>query len=259
MTCRDLDKLLASQGSTAIAAARNHAAICPRCRDLLQAIAVDEASGSGDLRPELANSIARRMADDLAAVKPLPSARYFTAVFALVSIALAFAVGIALSPHAWPLMTASMAAIVYGSLAICVVLLSAALSRQMFPASRHPIPTRVLALGVLVGIAIVFAAVFSTVEESDFWMHAWVCLRAGLVTGVAASVFFWFILRRGAVLEGGACGALAGLLGGLTGTAMLEIHCPDFNLSHILAGHWGAAALGAGIGWAVGSLAGRRR
>ena len=115
-----------------------------------------------------------------------------------------------------------------------------------------------LASGILLGLAVVFAVVFPYHEEPAFWLRAWRCLRIGLAAGLLAAVPVWLILRRGAMLDPRASGALAGLLGGLTGTAILEIHCSDFNAFHIIVGHWGAAALGAGIGWIAGAVAASR-
>jgi hypothetical protein len=257
MTCEDLDRLLASQGSSALSAARNHAATCPRCRDLLRAVAVDEA-GAGDLRPALASEISSRIAADLTPVRPLPHAGLLTTAFAVIFAGLALLGGLTLGDHALSGMDWATMLFTFASLAVSAVLLSFALSGQMAPGSRRWAPAWMLAVGVLLGIAVVFAVLFPYGHENAFWQHAWICLRTGLAGGAVAATLIWLVLRRGAVLDPRASGALAGLLGGLTGTAVLEMHCPDFNAVHILVGHWGAALLCAGIGWIAGEIAARR-
>ena len=257
MTCRDVDRLLASHGSAALSAARNHAAICPRCGELLRAIAVEDG-GAESLRPGLANQISSRLAGDLKPVHPLPSPIYFAAAFVLIPIALALMGGLLLGDYAWLRMNPLTSLLTFTSLAVSLCLLASALSAQMIPGSRHLLPPLALALGILCGLATVFSALFSSIPERAFWLDAWRCLRSGLAAGCLSALLLWFVLRRGAVLDTRTCGALAGLLGGLTGTAMLEIHCPNFNLAHILAGHWAAAVLGAGIGWIAGGIVARR-
>jgi hypothetical protein len=258
MTCRDLDRLLASQASDALAVGRNHAATCPRCRDLLHAIAVDDAASASGLRPELATEIASRLGGDLTAVRPLPSTGLLTTAFALIVAALALLGGLALGDRALLRMDWLTVLFTFASLAVCVCLLAFSLSSEMAPGSRRLMPPWILAPGILLVLAWVFSVLFPYREESAFWLHAWRCLRTGLAAGSLAAALIWLILRRGAMLDPRASGALAGLLGGLTGTSILEIHCSDFNVAHIIVGHWGAAALGAGIGWIAGAIAARR-
>jgi hypothetical protein len=58
-----------------------------------------------------------------------------------------------------------------------------------------------------------------------------------------AAVPFWMMLRRGAILSPGMTGAATGLLAGLAGTSVLEIHCPNLDAWHILVSHLGVAML----------------
>ena len=72
---------------------------------------------------------------------------------------------------------------------------------------------------------------------------------------------FWLVLRRGAILSPRLTGAAAGLLAGLAGTSMLEIHCPNLDAWHILLSHWGVAilcALGGFVAGLTAEIAGRR-
>ncbi len=255
MTCRELDLLL-SNGPELSVEAQQHAAGCPRCRNLLRALAAEDEAG--ELRPALAAGITSRLEADLRAVSPLPPAKYFTAAFALVFAGVAALFGFGLGDHALPKMDWLQTLVTFTALIIAALLLAFALSAQMAPGSRQLSRPWLLTTGVLLGIAVVFASLFPQHEESAFWFQAWRCLRTGLASGALAAGIVWLILRRGAVLDTRATGALAGLLGGLAGTALLEIHCPDLNGAHILAGHWAAALFGAAIGWLAGGIASRR-
>ena len=47
-------------------------------------------------------------------------------------------------------------------------------------------------------------------------------------------------------------GAATGMLAGLVGTSVLELHCPNMDAWHVLASHLGVAALGAIAGFTAG-------
>jgi hypothetical protein len=146
----------------------------------------------------------------------------------------------------------------FASLAVSVALLSNALSAQMVPASRSLAPPWALAASILIGLALIFVALFPYRHEGHFWNHAWICFRGGVISSAIAALPIWIVLRRGAILQPRSCGALAGLLGGLAGTSILEIDCSDFNVLHILVAHWGVALLCAVAGWFAGGIAARR-
>jgi hypothetical protein len=256
VTCRELDLLLSKDPALPVEA-QQHAAGCPRCRNLLRALAVDDAAG--ELRPALAAGITSRLEAGLRAVRPLPPARYFTAAFALLFAGVAALFGFGLGDHALSKMDWLQTSVTFITLIIAACLLAFSLSAQMTPGSRQLARPWLLAMGVLLGIALVFASIFPQHQEGAFWFQAWRCLRTGLASGALAAGMVWLILRRGAVLDTRAAGALTGLLGGLAGTALLEIHCPDLNGAHILVGHWAAALFGAAIGWLAGGIAANRR
>ena len=102
---------------------------------------------------------------------------------------------------------------------------------------------------------VVMVVLFQVQQEENFWGHAWVCIRAGTLVGVLAAVPFWLVLRRGAILAPRMTGAAAGLLAGLAGTSMLEMHCANLNAWHILLSHLGVAILCALAGLAAGLTA----
>ena len=211
-----------------------------------------------ELGPGRANQIANGLAGNLTPVRPLPPAGLLTTAFALISAALVLLGGLALGDSALLRMDLTTAVFTFAALAASVCLLGFALSGEMAPGSRRLAPPWMLALGILLGTALLFTALFPFQEERSFWLHAWRCLRVGLAAGALGAALFWLILRHGAMLHRRTSGALSGLLGGLTGAAILEVHCPNFDNAHILVGHWGAAAVGAGLGWLAGVIADKR-
>lgn len=221
--------------------------------DRLWAPAADDAPNS-----ETASQIASRLSADLKPVRPLPSLWQLAAMFALAVVALAVLGAWVGGGHAIVRMNAATRILVFASLACSVALLAIALSGQMAPGSRQWARPAVLAIAILAVLGLLFAALFSLRNERHFWIHAWICLRAGTIAGALAGLPIWLLLRRGAVLDRRACGALAGLLGGISGTLMLEFDCANFNVAHVLVAHWGVALFCAGAGWLIGAIAEQR-
>jgi hypothetical protein len=131
-------------------------------------------------------------------------------------------------------------------------LLASSLVQQMLPGSRHTVAPSLLLVGVTISLAVAIVIFVQFRQEQHFWRDAWVCIRAGTPIAGLAAVLFWLVLRRGAVLSPSMTGATTGLLAGLVGTTILDIHCTILNAWHILAAHLGVAMLGALAGLLAG-------
>jgi len=70
----------------------------------------------------------------------------------------------------------------------------------------------------------------------------------------AALVSTW-ILRRGLVLDWVTAGLAAGVLSGLAGLGMLELHCPYLNAIHAMVWHVAVVLISAMAGLAFGWIA----
>lgn len=215
------------------------------------------ASGS-EVRPELAHAIEEGMGRDLSPVRPLAPARYYAAGFALIFLA-PILVGIGLlRASGIASMSVVMIAIAFGGLAICGGLLAVSLAADMSPGSRRPAPPVTLTVAILLVLAAIFGALFPYHSEASFWLNASKCVLLGSAFAAPTAALAWGLLRRGAVLSAAVSGAAAGLLGGLAGVTVLEIHCPDLNVAHILCAHWGVALACAAVGWLAGARIDRR-
>jgi hypothetical protein len=188
-------------------------------------------------------------------VRPLAPARYFVGAFVGIFVSIVALSVYRLGAFAIAVMTPLQTTAILSTLAIGTSLLVYSLVNQMVPGSRHRIPPALLAAGITISVAMVMAVLFQVQQEENFWGNAWVCIRAGTLVGALAAVPFWLVLRRGAILSPRMTGAAAGLLAGLAGTSMLEMHCPNLDAWHILLSHLGAAILCALAGLAIGLMA----
>jgi hypothetical protein len=131
-------------------------------------------------------------------------------------------------------------------------LLAWSLVLQMVPGSRHRLRPEVLPAAVIASLSVAVVVLFEFRSEPRFWHRGWTCIQAGLPFALLAAVSFWLLLRRGAILLSRATGATAGLLAGLAGTSVLEVHCATLDLLHVLVWHFDVAAFGAVAGFLVG-------
>jgi hypothetical protein len=254
MNCRDVDhSLIESEKSAGLyipAQVHEHILGCDRCSDLVRALS---PSAVGDEpSPEILRRLERTLAAELRRVRPLAPARYFFAAFAAIFVLIVVAGVYPLGAFAISVMSPVQLIIMLGALAASAGLVVYSLVSQMSPGSRHWIPSEPLGAAVVGVLAIVMTGLFQFQHGSDFWRSGWICLKAGTLFALAAAVPFWLLLRRGALLSPRVTGAAAGLLAGLVGTSVLEIHCPILDARHILVFHLGVALLGAMIGLLVG-------
>ena len=193
--------------------------------------------------PATLRQIAEGIAADLRPVRPMAAKRYLFG--ALVAIFISFAaIGVyRMGAFAIAVMTPPQIAAILSGLAIATGLLAYSLVNQVVPGSRHRIPPMLLLFGIAITLTITIAVLFQFQHERHFWMQCWACIRTGTPIGILAAVPFWLVLRRGAILSPGMTGTATGLLAGLVGTSVLEIHCPNLYAWHILVSHLGVAII----------------
>jgi hypothetical protein len=106
----------------------------------------------------------------------------------------------------------------------------------------------------------VFALLFRDYQTHHFISIGIVCLLTGLLHAIPAALFAWLLLRRGFAVNPISAGLVAGVLGGLAGVGMLELHCANFQAAHMLVWHIAvvplSGAAGALVAWSLRFRAG---
>lgn len=257
MDCRDIERAIGDHHRVdplhLSPEAMQHVAGCQSCRDLVALFASPDPVSP--VPPSLVRELEQRIAQDLEPVKPLPPPAFFGALFALVFVA-AVALGVVLlRPVGLKLMNSWTAAAILGALALSVGLLILTLTRQMIPGSRYRVPPAPLPIAVLSALTLLLGALFPFYTLPHFWKSGFTCLAIGLGFAAPAGLAFFRLLHRGALMSPRLTGATAGLLAGLVGTSVLEIHCPLLEASHIVIWHMAVPVLTALAG---AFIAGRR-
>jgi hypothetical protein len=106
-----------------------------------------------------------------------------------------------------------------------------------------------------VGFPLLFLTVFHNFNTQHFVQEGIPCLENGLKVSVPVGVIVALLLARGFVMRWSMAGLAAGTLSGLTGLAMLELHCPSPKTLHILVWHTAVVATSGLMGYMLGQLA----
>lgn len=248
MTCRDLDSAL--DAGALSGEARRHAEECARCRVLVQILEQGRAeAGALDVR-RIQSAITR----GLRPVRPLAPARFYLAAIAIVVATAVVAGATLLHAYGWRALGDVRRAGIFAPLAVCGAALAVWLERQMSPGRKFGAAFARMALAAGAVLAIVLALAFAPRPETRFVARGVSCLRAGVEFAVPVAVLVFALVWRGASLRPFRAGAAAGALAGLTGLAILEAHCPNFDAWHIWLWHGAVVAICVLAGLAAGKL-----
>jgi hypothetical protein len=190
------------------------------------------------LPPERLRGIEESVASDLKPVRPLAPESFYFATLAAIFIAVCLGSWrLMAGPKGWDVLSHAQRSLIFVPLLATAALLIFAVVRQMTPAAAYPRSAAIIGAGLFLWMLVFMLLMFPRPQESAFVHNALVCFRAGMLYAVPTGVVFAVLLGRGAVLAPGITGAVAGGLAGLIGLTVLEIHCPNLNLYHILAAH----------------------
>ncbi|HTZ72918.1 MAG TPA: NrsF family protein [Candidatus Aquilonibacter sp.] len=194
-------------------------------------------------------------------VRALPPAWTLTLGTALVAAAVAIAGAARVGFLGFEKQSTLDRALIFSMLAIFVWLASTEFVSQMIPGSRHRVTPGALLAAAIAALLAMFALLFHDYHMTQFVSLGLACLSTGLLHAVPTALICWLVLRRGFAVNSVAAGLAAGTLGGLAGLAMLELHCTDFEVLHIMVWHCAvvlvSGALGALVGWALRFLPSR--
>lgn len=212
---------------------------------------------------ELLKRIADSIEPTLEPVRPLPPQWTLTAGLVLSGVVVALAGAARAGFQGYAALSLLSRLVIFGTLALLTLVTAAEVVAAWIPGSRRRLAPAALLVIVSVALASVFALSFHDYRMDHFVSAGLRCLFTGLVCAVPAAVLAWWLLRRGWVVNSVAAGFLAGVLAGLVGVAMLELHCSNLQAAHVLVWHVLvvpiSAVVGAVLGWALrNEFSGRR-
>ena len=155
--------------------------------------------------------------------------------------------------HGLHVLNPNQTASIFSTLLLAAWLAATACVRTMRPAAGLRIGWLAWAVAVLV-FPVLFSLVFHGYSTRNFIHEGIPCLVAGLCVAIPTGLAVALILRRGFVMKWSSAGVAAGTLSGLTGLAMLELHCPNLKASHVMVWHVAVVMIAGVLGWAIGSL-----
>lgn len=248
MTCRELDSALDAGALTGDA--RRHAEECARCRPLLRVL----EQGSANAAAADVRGIQSTIVRDLRPVRPLAPAAFYLGAMMIAVAAAVVAGAMLLHAYGWRALGDTRRIGIFAPLAVCAAAVAVWLERQMSPGRKFG---TVFAWSASIAgalLAVVVALSFGPRPETRFVARGVSCLRAGVEFAVPVAVLVFAVIWRGASLRPLRAGAAAGALAGLTGLAILEVHCPNFDAWHIWLWHGAVVAICALAGLAAGKL-----
>lgn len=174
---------------------------------------------------------------DLKPVRPLASAGVYSAAFAGLFITACIVGWLVVGERGWHALSALQRDLIFVPLAVIAALAVYSIVHQMTPAAKYPRSAALLAVAVFLWLFVFMLLIFRPASEAAFVEHGLACFRIGMLFAIPTALLFVLLLRRGAGLMPLLTGATAGGLAGLAGLTVLEIHCPNLNLYHIVIWH----------------------
>jgi hypothetical protein len=105
---------------------------------------------------------------------------------------------------------------------------------QFIPGSRHFVAPLVLVATIVAVLFGVSAYLLRDYRTDHLITGGVTCLTTGLICAAPAGLISAWILRRGFAVNPVSAGLALGILSGIAGVAMLELHCANFQPLHLL-------------------------
>ena len=214
------------------------------------------AQAQPDPDPALLSRIAASMQPTLRPVRPLPPTWVLACGLGAICLAVAMAGAAGLGFYGVHKMS-GVQTVIFAALAVVTGRAAMAWIAAMIPGSRRQeTPAALLGIACVILLAL-FAILFPDLHTVRF-MRGVSCLEVGVLAAIPAALAGWLLLRRGFAVDPAAAGIAAGTLAGLAGITMLEFHCPNFQMWHVLVWHTAVLPISAAVGGLVAWLAARR-
>ncbi len=186
-------------------------------------------------------------------VRPLPPTWMLTAGLALICALVAVTAAGRLGFYGVAQLTPWDRLVIFAAIGILVWSAGQEFVSQLIPASRQRLPAGAfLALSTAVLLA-AFALVFRDYHTERFISAGVACLLTGLLLAIPTGLLSWALLRRGFAVNPVTAGLVGGVLAGLGGLAVLELHCANFQALHVLVWHTAVVPVSAAGGALVGA------
>lgn len=218
-------------------------------------ILAQAAKDAPAVSPALLERIAGSIKPSMRPVRLMLPAWLLTAGLVLIAAAVALAGAARAGLYGTERLTVFERSLIFPALVLLLWASAAVFAASMVPGSRrrmHPVVLLAISCLALMGV---FAGVFRDYHTTHFVSAGVACLVAGLVHAIPVGLLSWLLMRRGFAVNPVASGAVAGTLAGLAGVTMLELHCPNFQVLHVLVWHTAvvpaAGAAGALLTWAL--------
>jgi hypothetical protein len=210
------------------------------------------ADAQPGIDPTLLDHISTSLGSGLQPAKTMPPSWVVAIGLVLVSATLAIVIAIVLGPHGIQKMTAGQRELLFAVLGLLTLLSAVLCVSEAIPGSRRPVrPGVLIVLGCAV-LAATFAVLFHEYQTAHFVFEGMKCLIAGVAAAIPVGIANRLLLKRGYFVNRTAAGLAGGTLAGLAGITMLEIHCPNFAVPHLLVWHIAVLPLCAALGVLAG-------
>jgi hypothetical protein len=221
--------------------------------DELDAALEQAAHAPHDVDPALLGRITGSIGASLRPVHPLPSLRVLVGGSIIVCVAVAVAGAARSGFYGIHRLSAIELASILPVLGILIWLAAAGFVAEMMPGSFRRMSPGVLLASGSVALLAVFGILFHDYGTERFLSQGMICLGAGLLHAVPVGFASWLLLRRGFAVNPVSAGLSAGTLAGLAGVTMLELHCANLEVFHVMLWHTAVMLLsglaGASLVW----------
>ena len=214
---------------------------------------LDKASSARrDVPAELLDRIAARIAPTMRPVRALPPTWVLTGGLVVISGAVALLGAARVGFQGIEALTAPARLLIFGTLALLACVAAAHLVSEWIPGSPRRLSAVSLLALVVIALLGLFALLFHDYRAERFLAAGLPCLSAGLLHAAPAALLGWWWLRRGWALDPVSAGLAAGVLGGIAGVTLLELHCTDFHPLHLLVWHTLVVPVSGALGAVIG-------
>ncbi len=201
-----------------------------------------------EVDPAILDRISKSIGVDLQPVAAMPASWKLATGLVLICAVVAFGGATILGLSGVRQLSAFESGLIFSVLGILIVLSAMVCVAEAIPGSRRPMPPWLPAVSGCIALIAVFLLLFHDYRTEDFVHQGVRCLFAGLAFAGPASLATWLFLKRGFCVNAAASGLARGTLAGLAGLAMLELHCPNFEVLHLLVWHIAVVAISGAIG-----------